>query len=43
MPSSKEGGKEEVEGTRTDGTKKEEKSKEEERMIITHIPDLPAR
>lgn len=44
VPSSNvEGAKQEVEGTTTDAAKKEEKSKEKERMIITHIPELPAR
>ena len=44
VPSSKvEGAREEVEGTMSDATKKKEKSKERERMIITHIPELPAR
>ena len=41
VPPSKVGeGKEEVQETTTDATKKE---KEKEQMIITHIPELPAR
>ena len=40
MPSSKEEGGEKGEA---DGVTKKEKSKEDERLIITHIPVLPPR
>ena len=40
VPSSKEEGGEKSEA---DGASKKEKSKEDERLIITHIPELPPR